>query len=90
MKIKPIKTRFFVRLNLCLGLVFLLGFAIILYSVNPFTAKLFLLILFYVVLFGLLLVILNFISLVFKIPFWIRALIPICAILILIILSNGY
>jgi hypothetical protein len=87
MQIRPIKTRFFVRLNLFLGLVFLAGFVIILYSVNPFVSGIFPIILFYVALAGLLFCVLNLISMRLKIALWMRILIVIAIIFVLIIKS---
>lgn len=87
MQIKPIKKGLIVKLSLIWTLVFFMGFAIILYSVNPFETSILLLILFYVILFCLLLGILNLIRLVLRIPFKIILIIDIIIIIILIIKS---
>jgi len=82
------KQRFFIGINLILTLVFLMGFVIILYSVDPFSAKLLLIIVFYLVLFGLILGILNLIGIYLKIPFWVRIIISLMVIFLLI-LNHG-
>jgi len=79
------KKRFFIRLNLILTLVFLLIFVIILYYVDPFEVSSFLLVVFYVVLFGLILGILNLIGTPLKIPFWVRILIALTVVILLIL-----
>ncbi|MFZ5559736.1 MAG: hypothetical protein ACOZAL_03005, partial [Patescibacteria group bacterium] len=72
-------------LNLILALVFLIIFAIILYSIDPYKASHFVFVIFYLVLFGLILSILNLIG---KIPFWVRILVAL-AVIILLILKRG-
>jgi len=79
------KPKFSIGLNLILALAFLIIFVIILYSINPFQASRFVFVIFYLVLFGLLLSILNLIG---KIPFWIRILVAL-AVIILLILKRG-
>lgn len=85
MQIKPIKRRLMVKLSLIWTLVFFIGLAIIVYSVNPFEASILILTLFYIVLFCLLLGILNLIRLVLRIPFKIILFIDIIIIIILLI-----
>jgi len=87
MQIKPVKKRLIVKLDLIWTLVFFIGFVIILYSVNPFEASVFDLILFYAVLFCLLLGILNFIKIFFKVPFKVILLMDSVIIIILLIKS---
>jgi len=87
MQVKPIKKKVMIKINLLWILAFFIGFAIILYSINPFEAGTFSMVLFYLVLFGLLLGILNLIRLVFKFPFKIILIIDIVIILILLIKS---
>lgn len=82
------KPKFFIRLNLVFTLVFLIAFVIILYSVNPFEANSFQVILFYAVLFGLILGILNLIGMRLNIPSIVRVLIAIIVILLLIWISK--
>lgn len=77
------RKRIFIRLNFALFLVFSIGFAIIVYSINPFEASPFLMAVFYVVLFGLCFSFLSLIGLRFRIPFWIRILIAIAVIFVL-------
>lgn len=77
------RKRVFFRLNLALLLVFLITFAIIVYSVNPFEASHFLIVIFYIILFGLCLSFLNLINLRFKTSFWIRILIATIVVFIL-------
>ncbi len=89
MQIKPIKKRFFIRLNLIWILVFLAAFVMILYSVNPLEASTLTLIIFYIVLFCLVVGFLSLAKLVIKIPYWLIILIAICLIFILLILQNG-
>ena len=79
------RKRVFIRLNLALLLVFLIGFAIIVYSINPFEASPFLMVVFYVVLFGLCFSFLSLIGLRFRIPFWISILIAIAIIFVLMV-----
>ena len=79
------RKRVFVKLNLIWTLVFLIGFAIILFSVNPFQADTFLFIVFYLVLFCLILGILNLIAIRLRIPFWVPLLFSIAIVFILII-----
>ena len=79
------RKRVFVRLNLALFLVFLVAFAIIVYSINPFEASPFLMAVFYVVLFGLCFSLLSLIGLYFRIPLWISILIAIAIIFVLIV-----
>lgn len=81
------KRRVFIRLNFIGILVFLILFAIILIAVNPFEANTFLFILFYIVVFGLVLGILNLIGMRLKIPFWAILLISISIIFLLILQS---
>jgi hypothetical protein len=90
MQIKPIKKWFFVRLILIWIFVFLVAFAIIIYSVNPFNAGKLSLILFYVVLFCLLCGIFSLVKLIVKIPYWVIILISICIIIVLLILRYGH
>ncbi len=75
----------FVKLNFILAVIFLMAFIVILVAINPFEANVFQFILFYIVVFGLVLIILNLISTYIKIPFWLRILIAIVIIFILII-----
>ena len=84
------KERFFIRINLIITLDFLIIFAIILYSVDPFSASPLILIVFYVVLFGLVLGVLNLISNLFKIPFWVRIIIALIIIFLLILQSHRF
>lgn len=88
MHLKPIKRRFFIGLNLVWLLVFLAIFVIILYSVNPFEANIFILIIFYIVLFCLLLGIFSLTRLFAKTPYWLIILLALCVIVILLILAN--
>jgi len=81
------KPRFFIRLNLILALAFLIIFVIILYSVDPFKASRFLIVIFYLVLFFLILSVLNLIG---KIPFWVRILISLSVIILLFIKKRGF
>jgi hypothetical protein len=76
------KPKFFIRLNLFLAFAFLIIFVIILYSVDPFQAGNFLKIIFYLVLFGLILSILNLIG---KMRFWVRILISLTMVIFLIL-----
>jgi len=87
MQIKPIKKRLFIKLDLIWTLVFFIGFAIIIYSVNPFETSVLGLILFYAVLFCLLLGILNLIKIFFKVPF--KFILIIDTIIIIILLVRG-
>jgi len=82
------KHRFFVRLNFILLLIFLIAFAIIIFSVDPFEASIFLLFIFYLITFGVILTFLNLITRRLKIPFWINLLIGVLIILFLIIKRN--
>lgn len=75
----------FVKLNFILAVIFLMAFIVILVAINPFEANVFQFILFYIVVFGLVLIILNLISTYIKIPFWLRILIAIVIIFTLII-----
>lgn len=84
------KPRFFIELNLIGILVFLIIFAIILYSVDPYKASSLVFIIFYLVLFGLLLSILNLIGFYLKIPFWVRVLIAITIIIVLILRKGKF
>jgi hypothetical protein len=79
------KERFFIRINLIATLVFLIIFVIILYYVDPFEIGSFLLVVFYIVLFGLIWGILNLIGTPLKIPFWVRILIALTIVIILIL-----
>ena len=79
------RKKVFVRLNLIWTLVFLVFFVIIVFSINPFKANIFLFILFYVAFFGLILGILNLIAIRFKIPSWVSLLLSIAIVFILII-----
>jgi len=81
------KRRFFIRLNFVLTAIFLVFFVIILIAVNPFEANIFLFILFYIVVFGLVLGILNLIGMRLKIPFWAVLLISISIVFLLILQS---
>jgi len=81
------KKRIFIRLNFFWVLIFLIFLVIILITVNPFEASLFLIILFYIVFFGLIFGILNLIGIRFKIPFWFILLISIAILFILILQS---
>lgn len=81
------KRRFFIGLNLIIALVFLIVFAIILYSVDPFKASPLVFIIFYLVLFGLVLSILNLIG---RIPFWVKILISLTVIILLIFRGRGF
>jgi len=81
------KQSIFIRLNSLWTLVFLVFFAIILISVNPFEASIFLLILFYLVFFGLVFGILNLIGFYLKLPFWFRLLAAISLVFLLILQS---
>jgi len=83
------KQRFFIGINLIIILVFFIIFVIILYSVDPFKASPFLIVIFYVVLFGLASGILNLIGTYLKIPLWIRIIIALI-IVFLLFLSHGY
>ena len=87
MQVKPIKKRVMVKINLLWILAFFIPFVIIICSVNPFEARAFTIVLFYVVLFCLLLGILNLCRLIFKFPFWIILIIDVIIILILLIKS---
>ncbi|MCX6730076.1 MAG: hypothetical protein NT058_01070 [Candidatus Portnoybacteria bacterium] len=87
MQIKPIKKGLFIKLDLIWTLVFLVGFVIIVYSVNPFETSVLGLILFYAVLFCLLLGILNLIKIFFKVPFRFILIIDVIIIIILLIKS---
>ena len=84
------KQRFFIGINLIVTFVFLIIFVIILYSVDPFKASPFLLVGFYVVLFGLILGVLNLIGNRFKIPFWVRIIIALIIIFLLILQSHRF
>jgi hypothetical protein len=79
------KPEFFNRLNLIGTIVFLLGFAGILFFVDPFKAGTFVVSIFYFVIFFLVFGITNLLSGILKIPVWCRLLIAgtITAILIL-------
>ncbi len=79
------KPKFFIRLNLILTLVFFVSFVIILFFVDPFDSGRLVIVVFYLVLFGLILGILNFIL---KTPFWVRILIAL-TVVILLILKKG-
>jgi hypothetical protein len=81
------KQSIFIRLNSLFTLVFLVFFVIILISVNPFKASIFVLILFYLVFFGLVLGILNLIGFYLKLPFWFRLLAAISLLFLLILQS---
>lgn len=81
------KRRFFVKLNFVLTAIFLVFFAILLIAVNPFEANISLFILFYIVVFGLVLGILNLIGIRLKIPFWAILLISISIVFLLILQS---
>lgn len=85
MQIKPIKKRLMVKLSLIWTLAFLIVFAIILYSVNPFETAISGLVLFYLIMFCLLLGILNLIRIFLKIPFVIIVIIDAIIIIILLI-----
>jgi len=82
------KHRFFVKLNFILLFVFLIAFAIIILSIDPFQASVFLLFIFYLTTFGVVLTFLNLITRRLKIPFWINLLISVLIILFLIIKRN--
>jgi len=84
------KPRFFIRLNLILTIVFLIIFVAILYSIDPFQASRFLIIIFYLTLFGLILGILNLLNVGFKIPLWSRILIALTAIAVLILQRRNF
>ena len=79
------KRRFFIRLNFVLTAIFLVFFVIVLIAVNPLEANIFQLILFYIVVFGLILGILNLIGIRLKIPFWAILLISISIVFLLIL-----
>jgi hypothetical protein len=76
-----------VKLNFILAVIFLVGFIVILVAINPFEANIFQFILFYIVVFGLILSILNLIRIYLKIPFWIVLLISIAVIFVLVLQS---
>ncbi|MBU3922978.1 hypothetical protein KJ684_01935 [Patescibacteria group bacterium] len=78
------KTRFFIKLNLFLALAFFIFTLIILFSIDPFDTSLFIIIIFYLLIFGFILCLLNSIRII---PFWFRILITIAIIFILIVLS---
>jgi len=77
------KRRFFIKLNLILAVVFFVFLLIFLLFIDPFQINIFVFILFYLIVFGLILSLLNLI----KIPFWIRILISIAIIFILLVKS---
>jgi len=87
MQIKPIKKGLFIKLDLIWTFVFLVGFIIVLCLVNPFETNVWGLILFYLALFCLLLGILNWIKILFRIPFKFILIIDIVIIIILLIKS---
>jgi len=79
------KPEFFNRLNLVGTLVFALGFAAILFLIDPFKADPIFIYLFYFVLFFLIFGILNLLDRIIKIPVWCRLLIAATVIAILIL-----
>ena len=81
------RPKFLIRLNLVWIVIFLIFFAVILITVNPFEANTFLFVIFYVVFFGLILGILNLIGTRLKIPFWFNLLISIAIVFLLILQS---
>jgi len=83
------KPKLFIGINLIVTLVFLIVFVIILYSVDPFKASPFLIVIFYIVLFGLTSGVLNLIATQIKIPAWARIIIALI-IGFLLFLSHGH
>jgi len=84
------KPKSLVRLNLVWIIIFLILFLVILITVNPFKASIYQFIIFYVVFFGLILGILNFIGSRLRIPFWFNLLISIALVFLLILQSYRF